>query len=454
MAFSQCQPAIFPSFHVLTAGIVPGSQTSARGEMFAMLRAVQACHNLPPMCHAYFVTDAKYVHDLIHMIEVQHPYVPPADVSNLDIVQQIIPLWRIGFFHIRKVKSHRTFESAEDYDDLYDIVGNHCADMAVTAVLGHATKQIRQLSNEIRAAHILEQKRLSLVCQYMVALNRSKLMQMNELPAESSHNHASNSMTDMAPDPEPVGLVMPKHAMGLDALNFLKTFKPESYVSHCAETVPDHDRLQACQQGANMAMAVISWCKLLTWPPETTPKYSVPSDWGVSWLELFVDFCVCTHKMFDIRIDGLTKNSQYVEYMSPDALLLPKQKRSIAAQAFSLQKIISNLQSILEIDLMPRFNSKKCSSLNRLSTQGKTTGIPCRPGLGSPNVTMKIVHKYLQLSGNSLALGHPIPVDDVLANPKIVDCDTIEELPIAARHQKYLKIMKQISRKKRQRTDV
>lgn len=85
--------------------------------------------------HIQFVTDAQYVMNVIFAIDHPVLFRVCPKVANLDIIDQIRPLWDTHRFFVTKVKSHREFESAIDLSDLFCIMGNHCADLAATAVL-------------------------------------------------------------------------------------------------------------------------------------------------------------------------------------------------------------------------------------------------------------------------------------------------------------------------------
>eukprot|EP00438_Fugacium_kawagutii_P003390 Skav226332 [mRNA] locus=scaffold4486:83254:89140:+ [translate_table: standard] len=279
-----CTPPKFPSFRVLTSGFVQGSQTAARGEMFAFLRALQAAETMPDNMTVHFVTDAKYVHDLQEKLNGNSHFMMGSDTSNADIIQQITMLWRPDRYCLRKVKSHQSLQDVSTMAQLYDVMGNMCVDKAVTCVLQHSVRPLTAMANEIYEFNKLEKEQLTKVCQYVIALNRQRLQLQEQCP--DAHTQADNqsSLTDNPMD------VMPRSLMREDACAFLSEFSPPAYRLFLDNVEWEQEHLQACQQGATLALAAIQWAMSLRWPVDIRDSYNDSSDWGVSWLELFVDF--------------------------------------------------------------------------------------------------------------------------------------------------------------------
>ena len=47
-------------------------------------------------------------------------------LPNIDLVVELESCWNKDFFHLRKVKSHRSFDSEKKCEDLWTIAGNYC----------------------------------------------------------------------------------------------------------------------------------------------------------------------------------------------------------------------------------------------------------------------------------------------------------------------------------------
>ena len=131
--FLFMDPPRFAKFSVLSVGLVPGDQTVARAELFAILHAVKQVHMCEPVPTVEFVTDASYVCRIVFIIlhfEFRHNL---HKFANGDLILELSKLWCPDKFTIRKVKSHRLLHSGKDLWDLWYIAGNMCADIAATS---------------------------------------------------------------------------------------------------------------------------------------------------------------------------------------------------------------------------------------------------------------------------------------------------------------------------------
>eukprot|EP00438_Fugacium_kawagutii_P016538 Skav227299 [mRNA] locus=scaffold2645:189690:190670:- [translate_table: standard] len=324
--------------------------------------------------------------------------------------------------------------------DFYDILGNRMADEAVTRVLQHSVKPLRDLSQQIHEANVQEQNDLTTVCEFVIEQNKTRMWLQEQISHLPSNNGASDETVPSMP------AVMPCGYMGDDAAAFLSCYAPDNFVPFVDEIQWELEHLQACQQGATLALAAIQWMSQLRWPEDVTDMYSDSSDWGISWLEMFMDFHLATGMFMPIRLHGNKNSAVYIPYDHQDALLWPANKRSAADQVFNFQKMLSNIQCILGRPLMPAFKSHKCSSLNHLNTLGKTTGLPCRPALIRPKQTIDKVKDYLSLGGSSMTLSFPFAVSVV--DPLIV-VEPQPEVPVEDRHRIYLRLCKRQSRLRR-----
>eukprot|EP00438_Fugacium_kawagutii_P032090 Skav202511 [mRNA] locus=scaffold1359:161060:165608:- [translate_table: standard] len=425
-AFSS--PPRFPSFKTLCAGIVPGRQNVPRAELYAFTLALQASERCAMASSIRFVTDAKYVCDIIKKIQSQDPSLNGPSITNADLVNVIREHWNPERHHIVKIKSHRSFSSAVDIEDLFLILGNHCADVAVSAALQAIPSILKEAAQACVDHHALEQSMLTKVMQYLLALNRKRtflLKQPSSIPGLP------------APlPPEPTSL-MPKHLFGLDAISFLSQYAPSDYIPWVSDPIPHEDVLQACQQGTRLAHAMISWCLSLKWPADLDSTFRSSEDWGISWFELWVNFYITTGYTFPIRISGLGAQSVYLEYFSPDAQMQPAARRAVYSQAFVFQKALSQLCTMTSIRWFPSFKTAVCCSMKHLNYTGKAAGIPCRPVILQPDITMTHVSKFLSSLEGKHSLAAPFPnlhIQPILNAPEYV------EIPVSERFKKYNRI--------------
>eukprot|EP00435_Cladocopium_sp_Y103_P055159 s671_g18.t1 len=280
---------MFPLFHVSAVGIVKGRQTAARGELTAMLVAVQSACKATEYLEVEFVTDAAYVCAVIHLIRERIFQDILHKLPNSDLILGIAQYWDAERFIITKVKSHRASETATDLQDLWKIAGKFCADKAISTVLKTVPTQIRRISDGIAAFQAAEEQRLETVFQYLTQLNTARTVEINRMNREAKDQNRNLDMPKLPPERRH-GL-FDSEAMGLDAIELMKEFDPPGYISLSCGPIDD-EVFSLCLQGENIGKALILWSQTLRWPP----NYDTPdkNDWGMSWLELIFNFYVTT----------------------------------------------------------------------------------------------------------------------------------------------------------------
>eukprot|EP00438_Fugacium_kawagutii_P034114 Skav223655 [mRNA] locus=scaffold4170:94647:95852:+ [translate_table: standard] len=394
--------------------------------------ALQASAHCTQASAIQFVTDAKYVCDIIAKIQNQDVSLDGPSATNTDLVGTIRNLWNPERHRIVKIKSHRPFSSAKDLEDLFLILGNHCADVAVTAALQAIPPVLKEAAQACADHHVAEQSRLAKVLLYLLALNR-KRNHLLKLPS------AIPGLP--APLPQEAPAKMPKHLFGLDAVSFLSQYAPPDFAPWVSDPVPQESILQACQQGARLAHAMISWCLSLRWPTDLQADFRSTEDWGISWFELWVNFYITTGCTFPIRISGLGARSVYLDYFSPDAQLQPAARRAVFSQAFVFQKALSQLSTMTGIRWFPSFKTAVCCSMKHLNYTGKAAGIPCRPSLLQPDVTMFHISKFLSSLEGTHSLAAPFP--NLQVQPSL-NIPIYDEIPVSERYKRYNRIYQSI----------
>ena len=242
-------------------GIVHGDQTVARGELLALLTAARVAIRYDPPREAFFVTDAKYVCNIVRLIcnGLWKPLLHK--LPNCDLISQLAEIWDTERFCVQKIKSHRTFESAVDFEDLWKIAGN----LAATSAFKIVPPDILKLSRDIMQHCKNEEVMLSKVLEYMASFNRHRCEMINKLPS-SEEGFTTTLQVPKCPPRASNGL-FPSDLMGSDIIPFLKSFNPEQYAALPLD-VCDDSIFSICLQGANIAKAVWIWLSLLRWPPD------------------------------------------------------------------------------------------------------------------------------------------------------------------------------------------
>ena len=79
-------------------------------------------------------------------------------------------------------------------------------------------------------------------------------------------------------------------------------------------------------------------------------------------------------------------------------------------QAYSLEKIIRQLETLTEQILIPKYNKyryRPCSSIHSLGIRRKVAGIARRPMIPYQQETMKVIHDYVEAFRKTNGLHQP-----------------------------------------------
>ena len=431
----------FPLFHVAALGLVKGYQTASRGELTAIVVAAKIAAKNPLAEEVHFVTEAADVCAVITMIINRIFHGVLHKLPNSDLVLELADLWDPQRYQVIKVKSHRSFESAKDLLDLWQIAGNFCADMAATSVLKTIPEPMRKLADNIASFQKTEGQRLLTVFKFLAQFNRERTQACLILEREKA-NHNRNLEQPKKP-PERVLGNFDSEAMGHEAFLILRDFAPQGYKFLVTAPIPD-DIFGMCLQGANLGKALVLWAGLLQWPENYGEADK--NDWGMSWLELIFNFYIVTGHNLPIRLEGYGAKSVYIPYHSSQAILLPKSKRSASLQILTFRNLLQNMQSIESQIFFPSFKESKCKSLQRLGHVCPVAGVPRRPIIPRQAETIVAVQRYIQSLQSSAALHQVIYLKDIQPS---LNFQTIEEPSTYTRFNRYSQFMKKL-RKTRQ----
>ena len=421
-----CDPGSFPGFQTIALGMVPGKQTVGRGELFALVNAVRSACQLPRHEVVYFVTDAQYVLKIVHRITVSGLAWTSYRTKHLDLIQELYELWDPHRFFIFKVKSHQNPHKISSFPALWNALGNSCADTGATMALKHLPPSIFQLHRDLKLWIVRERNWLIDVFKYVLALNRARIPLVNNLDQVLHEDSPNVIQSDMR---------MPRGAFGEDAFHILTNFQPSHYVSICTElTIPPLPTLQLFLQGARLALALFEWLRLLYWPPDLNEDYLCEDDWGISWVELFINFVQTTGCHFPIKISGTGYNMKQVAFLSSEGLLLPKSKRSLASQVVCFQRGITALRTLSPGVWFPTFKKNRVTSLKHLGWDIQVTGIPCRPCMPNQDRTMKTFHDLICGPGHKRNLSDN---DVLVVHDPMLQIGDAPDLPMDERFRRY-----------------
>ena len=78
-------------------------------------------------------------------------------------IKELTKVWNHDLYGSKKSKSHRSFDTARDHDDLWCIAGNFCADLSATSAFRTIPHCIRKLSDEIASHSKQEEDRFKYI---------------------------------------------------------------------------------------------------------------------------------------------------------------------------------------------------------------------------------------------------------------------------------------------------
>ena len=116
-------------------------------------------------------TDAQYVCNVLYAIEKQYKIPLHHKMANYDLISILNKHWNSAKHRIFKVKAHRKFEEAKDYNDLWKILGNHWADHAAAMAVAKINEEITKTADDAVSFEKSEQENLRTVLSYFIDLN-------------------------------------------------------------------------------------------------------------------------------------------------------------------------------------------------------------------------------------------------------------------------------------------
>ena len=407
-----------PFMSCIRAGIVSGTQTAARGELSAFVMACKTAVQSHTCLTAEIFTDAQYILNLIAMITSDTLASNLQHVANPDLARELCHLWKQKSFVVYKVKSHREFNSATSPADLWNIVGNSLVDKAAGASLQRLPLEIHNLIQDIKQFRVTEQHNLGLVFQYLIDLNRCRTELMRKVPTKNVRDQSQD---------HPLKL-----AMGPEARDAMSAYKPENPQKLVVGTL-DENICKCFLMGSHLAFKLWIWLSLLEWPPEedwNTP----PASWGISFLELMINFSQCSGMAMPLTLEGKGSHKTYVPYYSHEACMLPHTKRAGSHQSIALRKAIQTMQTLTKTKVFPVDTKKGCFSMRRLHYKGDALGLAVRPSIPKADLTMRLVEKYVLALKDARGLNLPLP--DIVEVPIIAE-PSFEEPDIQNRYRAY-----------------
>lgn len=172
-------------------------------------------------------------------------------------------------------------------------------------------------------------------------------------------------------------------------------------------------RWKPALQGTQHAYVFYEWWKQLQWPVvRDDGSYDVHEDYqdiacfGISWVELVINFAISMGWFFPVRVSGAGAQSVFKNYTDIEVQSLPNSVRTAAKQSVSCQDFFRTLVTVSEHPWLPDHVTEGSVSLQRMGFGGITKGLRPRPFLPNQLETIRFVRQYLvNLEGSSKLSG-------------------------------------------------
>lgn len=409
-----------PFLQVVSMGITPGRQTISRGELAAIVMAVECASLDEGMEKADIATDSQYAINVIAFLEKHDVACWGHKIANFDLVNRLNMSWDPKKFCAHKIQSHQSLESTNDVMQKRWIMGNMVADSIAAKAIQRCPKALLQMSHEIAEHQRKQAKEYQKVLRYLVELSGDRIIKMSLKEKEKARDIPSNDQ---------------RQFMAHDALGVLTNYTVGSSVSLTFEDV-DVELLKGNLQGFNFGRLILQWAQTLTWPSENLDdldeQTAMVAGWGCSWLELYANFYILTKQRCPLRLSGSLADTIFISYDSDEAKLLPTKDRSGMNQCTAFQSAVRCVESVLRRRIFPELIKTGSTSLHRFGFLGQIGGISIRPVMQQQALTTTTVFDYITSQVNKRKLRLVFP--DIEGVPTI----RVDPLPEPSARDRFL----------------
>ena len=407
----QLKPLEIPFLKVVAVGSCPGLQSIPRAELEAVIQVILQYPD------AEINTDSMYAIKAVNL------------VRNCSVLSQILffpnfdQLERL-FQHfastpqrpvLRKVKAHRKFSTDMNSQEMRDFYGNFQADHAANVA---AENLARPWKASLRAhAEERTQERLHLRDHWNMRLEICKVRTM--MLKEQQNAEVSGTSAEK---------------LRLELSNWI--VQPPG---KCLDLANRQDKiLFASPWGFEFTSLLWQWMRSLVWPQqpaERTPRAPI----GISWIELGLNFVVCTTRTIPVNVSGKYGTYDYRAVETHQSFCL--NDTNMWRMIDSFRRAISFLEKMHEQQVFPMNHSTSVRSLYLQVGYGYTGGLAIRPQMLRTRDTLNALYSWL-------AKPDPLPYPEW---PNIEPLYQPFELPSEFNQMNRQDVYKEVMREKRAR---
>ena len=323
------------SFQVLGSSPCIGAQTIPRAELLAVLILIKHVDS------AVIYTDSQYVIDQAAKIGFLLDQFKAHRLPNFDLLSQLWNKLQTGDFVFRKVKSH-SLNLEESSQEIFKKLGNEAADKAANWARHHFEKQCPPPA-QLERREAMNFAKANLDYRYHLQVERAKLIAVRQ--------HANKPL-----------------CASKDFQTQLQLLSPtleETWVFEA--THEDFQAVKSCLWGTQYAIQILKWLQTLQWPVAGTQPTI-----GISWYELACNFIMVSQSGLTINTGGTGNTFQ------PRRLCATTTEIHFSKQVFSFERAITNIQAILQRQILP-MDRAIATSVRLLGLPVGKSGLALRP---------------------------------------------------------------------------
>ena len=378
----ECLRALLPhgvalraAFPVLAQGFLPGAQTIFRAETAALVQVVLLASRHQQYMFQEWTDSSSALQCLEAWLGGRSVSSIEAPIGDL-LLLQLLPARRPPNLRLLKVQAHQDFKDLPD-SELLPAVGNWAADEAAKAAEKSDLCCVPDYVNAIADWTQLQEDRFFMFCQYLLELMTAvvALRKQHRDVQRPGHRHDHDEGT--AADRLWLALQPTVSTWCVD-LPFCLGM-PLSPAQH---TWPEW-----------FLMSLLEWGRLLQWPT-ADQKPACHHLSGITYLELLVNYVVCTKRLPPLRITWQEK-SCYVDPLQAEGILQPVIVRESLVNFLAG---IACLDKRLGFKLWPSARHHRLHSLEAYGDVNGRKGLLDRPVLHRIDTTGRLLGDLLQNS--------------------------------------------------------
>ena len=299
------------------------------------------------------------------------PFGAQPPLSSAGDLLALLPRYRPTNYRLQKVKSHQDL-AAVPLDELLPAIGNHVADVAAK---GAEAADMPGLSEQLTAvANWYDEQEANLFTFFQYQLELTKAV--GNLTNAAAHATADNQ-SGIADDNEILGQWCalqdssqqfsgppPGPADAMSRISRQTTWPPE------------------------FLQSLYAWCQQLQWPAAETSA-SPHTLAGITYLELFTNFVVCTGRLPPQQVKHGTRVS-WLELTDSGGILLPVVLRDVILAFLAATKFLDKL---IGVRCWPSQRHHRLHCLRVFGCRDGRKGLLLRPQLSSLSQTGELVAK-------------------------------------------------------------